>query len=265
MKRKTIDILVLLFLLVIAVFYAILTKDIFIGRSLFIVFIFTVIPAIYLGIREKKNWKKIAVATITFGTIFGFIFEFIAEYNLAYSVVSVVSEFKILGVLPVDNILGHMMMTLFTIVFYVHFIDREVNKNISKRIILALLPAALAIAFILLAFNFQPNLIELSRPYLFMGLAAIVPTLLLGIRRPGHIKNMLKTAIYFFFLYLVIEILAVKFNYWIYPGDNYVGWVTIFDVSFPFEELFFWMMFYAATLVAYYEIFIDINTKKTLL
>ena len=95
-----------------------------------------------------------------------------------------------------------------------------------------------------------------------MGIAAIIPTILFGITRPKFIKNMAETAIYFFFLYFIVEIFAVKLNYWIYPGDNYVGWISVFGTTFPFEELFFWMLFYAATLVAYYEIFVDVNHKE---
>jgi len=262
MKGKVLDVCVLVLLLVVAAAYANLTKGLFIGRSVFFGFVFAVLPVIYLGLRQKKNWKKIIVATLIFGGLFGFIFEFVAEFNLAYSVISVVSPFKLFGVLPIDNIIGHMLMTMFTIVFYEHFIDREINKRISKNFLLALLPALCTITYIILAFYFHPSILKLGHPYFFMGLAAIVPTILLGIFQPKYIKNMAQTAIFFFCSYFMIEIFAVKLNYWIYPGDNYIGWVTVFNTSFPFEELFFWMIFYAATLVAYYEIFIDINKKE---
>ena len=72
----------------------------------------------------KKNWKKIIISTLVFGGLFGFIFEFIAEFNHAYSVISTITPFKIFGVLPIDNVLGHMMMTMLTVVFYEHFVDR---------------------------------------------------------------------------------------------------------------------------------------------
>lgn len=90
-----------------------------------------------------------------------------------------------------------------------------------------------------------------------MGIGAIVPPIFLGFKRPKLIRKMAETAIYFFFLYFIFEIVAVQLKWWIYPGNNYVGWVTIFNTTFPFEELFFWMMFYAASLVSYYEIFVN--------
>ena len=64
-------------------------------------------------------------------------------------------------------------------------------------------------------------------------------------------------SIYFFSLYFFAELTAVNLNWWIYPGNNYIGWVTVFNTTFPFEEFFFWMMFYAATLISYYEVWVN--------
>lgn len=257
MSSKKIDILVLLLLMVIGVAYVNVTKDLFIGKSVISGFVWIIPPVTYLSLRKKKNWKKILVSTLLFGGLFGFVFEFIAEYTKAYSVVSVLFPFKLFGVLPLDNVLGHMMMTMLTIVFYEHFIDRERHHHLSKHLKYALLPGIFALAIVLFAFFYNPLLIHARYPYFTMGLAAIVPPLFLAYRRPQFIKNMAETAIYFFFFYFVAEIFAVRLGYWIYPGNNYVGWINIFGVTFPFEELFFWMLFYAASLVSYYELFID--------
>lgn len=55
--------------------------------------------------------------------------------------------------------------------------------------------------------------------------------------------------------------LVLVITNWVYEGNNYIGWISLFNTSFPFEELFFWMMFYAASIVSYYELFIDDHTK----
>ncbi len=263
------DIIILLGFLLVGVIYANVTKDLYIGRSAFAGLVYTIPPVLYLSLRKKKNWKKVILATLIFGGLFGFLFEFIAEYNKAYSVVSVMFPFKIFGVLPIDNVLGHMMMTLLTIVFYEHFIDSELNHHISKHLKYAILPALFAIVTMFVLFFFSPSLLHSNHPYFYMGLAAIIPPLFLGFTRPQFIRNMALTAVYFFFFYFVAEIFAVRLGYWIYPGNNYVGWITVFNTTFPFEELFFWMMFYSASLVSYYELFIDdhssnlIHRKKT--
>lgn len=260
--RKKLDILVLIGLLVVAVLYASLTRDMFIGKAAIAGVIYTIPPVIYLEIRRKKDWPKIIISTLVFGGLFGFLFEFIAEYTKAYSVISTIFPFKIFGVLPLDNVLGHMMMTLYTVVFYEHFVDREINHHISKHLKYAVLPAVFAIIAVIFIYFYKPTLLNSEYPYFYMGLAAIIPPIFLGFTRPKFIKNMAITAIYFFFFYFVAEVFAVSYNYWIYPGNNYVGWVSFFGITFPFEELFFWMMFYAASLVSYYELFIDDHTLK---
>jgi len=47
-----------------------------------------------------------------------------------------------------------------------------------------------------------------------------------------------------------------------YPGNNYVGWVNLFGITFPIEELLFWMLFYAASLVSYYELAVDVHQYR---
>jgi hypothetical protein len=63
------------------------------------------------------------VATLVFGSLYGFYFEFIQEFSHGYTVTSMLMPFKLFGVLPIDNILGHTEMTLFTLTFYQHFIS----------------------------------------------------------------------------------------------------------------------------------------------
>lgn len=256
MTPKKVDIVVLIFLLLLGGLYTYLTKGLFIGKALFSGLIFTIVPAIYLGLRAKKYWKKIIVSTFIFGGLFGFIFEFIQELNNSYHVVSRVFP-KILGTVPLDNVLGHMMMAFLTLVFYEHFIDRKKSPHISKNIVFALFPALLVIILSLIIFFITPNLLTVSYAYFYLGMAAILPPIVLGFEKPTFVKDMTVTAVYFFFLYFFIEIFAVKFGWWIYPGNYYIGKISVLGITYPLEELFFWMMFYAASLVSYYELFID--------
>lgn len=255
---KKIDILILIIFLLFGNLYSYITRDLYIGKALFSGIVFILFPAIYLGLRSKKFWKKIILSTIIFGGLFGFFFEFIQELNGSYHVVSSVLP-KIFNIIPIDNILGHMMMTFLTLVFYEHFIDRKKSSHLSKNIFFALLPALSVIFLSLVIFFIKPDLLIISYSYFYMGIAAIIPPIFLGFSKPIFIKDMAVTAIYFFFLYFFVEIFAVKFGWWIYPGNSYVGQIYIFGITYPFEELFFWMMFYAASLVSYYELFVDNN------
>lgn len=262
MRKKEIDIFVLILLATGGILYASFTKDLFIGKATIAGAVYIIPSIIYLSLRKKKNWQKIIISTLVFGGAFGFLFEFIQEFNRSYSVISTLFPFKVFGILPLDNVIGHMMMTMITVVFYEHFIDREINHHISRNLKYAILPSIFAIGAVVLLYFLKPTSLFLPFPYSFIGIAAIIPPIFLGITKPRFVRNMVETAIYFFFFYLAIEIVAVKNAWWVYQGNNYIGWVNILGIQFPFEELFFWMLFYAASIVSYYELFVDEHQRR---
>lgn len=263
MQKKFIDFLVVIILLILGTFYALyISQNSFLGKSVVCGIVYLIPSTIYLGLRKKKDWVKIITASLLFGTLFGFFFEFIAEYNQSYSVISTLTPFKILGVLPIDNIIGHTMMVLLTLVFYEHFIDKKTGHKISHHIVYALIPAIVVISGIILLFDFH-LLPKVPYIYFVMGSIAILFPIYLGIIKPQFIKNMAMIAVFFFFVYLMFEVVAVHNSWWIYPNTQYIGWVEFLGSRFPIEELLFWMFFYAATLVSFYELYIDIHPKIT--
>jgi len=216
-----------------------------------------IIPSVYLFLREPKNIQKILLGTIIFGGVLGFILDFLAEFNLAWNTARLVFQWKILGVEPIDNILGYMLMTLFILTFYEHFLDDEKNKKISKNLIRALVPLGIITTGIIVIFLVRPEFLQIPYAYLVMGSIAIVLPIGMSLYKTRFFTKFLKIGIYFFFVWFIAELAAVKTGAWIYVGGEYIGWVYLFGLAFPFEELLFWMMFYAVTTVSYYELFID--------
>ena len=76
-------------------------------------------------------------------------------------------------------------------------------------------------------------------------------------RSPKLFSKYAKLAVSLFFVFFVFEFVGVTFNYWIFPGHDYLGMVNVFGRTFPLEEIIFWMFFYPATIAAYYEEFVD--------
>jgi hypothetical protein len=216
--------------------------------------------AIYLGVRKPKPWRKVLLATAIFGFLFGFFFEFIQEFNLAYSVTDTI--LPSIGPMPLDNVVGHACMAFLTFMFYEHFLAAKTNYKISRRYKVALFGAIIAIASALTAYAFLPSLLTINYSYLKFGLLAIIPLLALSWFRPRHLKDLVMIAPVFFVIYFVIEILAVNYDWWIYPNGQYIGYVELADsIRYPIEELLFWMMLYASALLSYYKIFIDKPNK----
>jgi hypothetical protein len=163
--------------------------------------------------------------------------------------------FRILGVNTLEEVIGHGMMALLIFTFYEHFFSsEELQPDITRSGLFALLTGLVGLLTILVVDNYYPSiLLSLEFPYLLIGTIAILPLIYAISRNPDDIREYAYTTVYFFILFFSIELFAVYFDYWIYPGDNYIGYVSISGLKYPFEELFFWMILYAPTLIAYYK------------
>ena len=214
------------------------------------------LPSIYLMRRENKNNKKIFWAVLLLGGLWGFVFDFIATLNGAWFVSNLLFPWRVFGVLPVDDIIGFLLMTLFMVVFYEHFIDDEKNKKISKNLIFSLIPPILAGFAVMLFIFLNRSGKIISFMYFYGGLAMVLPLVVITLYKPKLFRKFLYMSAAFFFIWFVAEVVALKTGGWFFFGQ-YVGMVSVFGVRFPFEELFFWMMLYASTTTAYYELFID--------
>ena len=67
----------------------------------------------------------------------------------------------------------------------------------------------------------------------------------------------MKVAAYFFYLTLVYELTALTLGWWSFPSSQFIGWVEIAGIRFPFEEFFFWLVLFSAWIVSAYEFSID--------
>lgn len=256
LSRKRTDFAIVLCLLLLGVGYNLGTDGTLWGKALFGGMALFVPSTIYLGLRRKKPWGKIALAVLIFGLILGFFFEFIQEFNKAYVVESRVFP-KILGVVSLDNILGHAMMSLLTFTVYEHFFvakySRELNRKWKKMFVIASVMAASTV----ILYYVWPDAIKMRFSYAIFAGLALLPLLRLVWRRPSTLLTLTAFVPFFMVLYFVAEWFAVKYGWWVYPGDSYLGWVDAFGIRFPFEELLFWMIFYAPAITSYYMQYIE--------
>lgn len=251
---KRLDLVVVIILNLLAGLYAHFTNGLFVGNILIAGLITQIFPIAYLSFRKKKNWKKILAAVLIFDLMFE-PFDFIAEYTRTWTVVSNFLP-KIAGVLPLENIITHQAIVLYTIIFYEHFLN-DSNPTISKKIRQPLFFGVLFVIVTAIIYKINPLLFSgLNYPFLVLGTLAIIPTILIAYVRPTILTKLALSGVYFFFYYLVTEIFAGH-RFWLYPGNNYIGWVTILGVTFPIEEFVFWVMLYGPTIIAYYELWAD--------
>lgn len=252
-ENKKFDLLVVFIILAVAVLVSLFCNL----KPIIVFLLYLLTPSIYLILREKKNFKKIFWAVIIFGVIFGLGFDFIVTFNEGWIVTRLIFPAKIFGFYPIiDDILGFMLMTLFMVVFYEHFLDDEKNRRISRNLKLALIVSLIVLVFIFVIYLINPALLKIPYVYLVCGLVAIAFPIVINLHRPRFLGKFFKLAAFFFVVWFVLELVCLKNSGWIFPGQ-YIGTVEIFGLKFPFEELFFWMMWYAAAVASYYEVIVD--------
>lgn len=214
------------------------------------------LPSIYLLFRKKENLKKIYVAVLVFGGLFGFFFDFIVTYNNGWYVSDLIVPIRLFGFLPVDDLLGFLLMTLFIIVFYEHFLNDYSLKEVSPRILYVIKPALVVIGLILILYFLYPSLLTIPYVYLVTGIVAIMKLIKVGMSKKKFIIKFVYLSIFFFFIWFALELICLQNGGWYFPGQ-YIGIVKVANLTFPIEEFVFWFMLYAATIVAYYEYYED--------
>ena len=252
-KSKQVDLVVVSLIFIIASSASL----IFNFKPLIVGIVTLLIPSLYLLFRKSENLLKIIIAVAVFGGLFGFIFDFIVTLNNGWIVSDLVVPFRLFDFYPlVDDILGFMLMTLFIITFYEHFLDDYRIKKISSSIWRAIIPALIAIVLILVLYFINPNILSVPYVYLVFGTLAIVKLVQVGISQKRFLLKFLYMSIFFFFVWFTLELICLSNGGWKFTGQ-YVGIININNLIFPIEEFVFWFILYAATIVAYYENYED--------
>ncbi len=221
--------------------------------------LFFVVPTIYLFLRKKKPIKEVFCGSLLIGGSFGFIFDIFATINNAWYVPSeqLVFKFRIFGFWPVDEVIWFILWALSILVFYEHFYERDRKDKLSRRFKYIFIPASFTFIIVLL-FSYVSRDFLLF-PYAYstsVSLPILMIIIFLIKKRPNLLIKFIKTGAFFFMLYLIHELTAMKLGQWYFPGQ-YIGWVNLFGLEFPFEELLFWMGLSPAVVLTLYESFVD--------
>lgn len=216
-----------------------------------------ILPAsAYLFFRTQgKNLKRLLSSVLIFGFIFGFGFDFFENVNKAWEVHRLIFP-SLLRIQPIDNILGYGMMTLLMVLFYQRFFEKDSTDRLSSRVFPILILSLIVCVGLVTAYVLTPYVLSIPYAYAMGGLLPVIAVLFYGTRHLETVGEMSLVSSYFFFVWLVAEYVSVSTGGWVYPGQ-YVGSLTLLGISFPLEELMFWMVWYGATTVVFYKAFID--------
>lgn len=227
-------------------------------RPLISAIYFFIIPTIYLFLRKKKPIKELLVGSLLIGNGLGLMFNIIASANNAWVEVSsqLVFNYRLFGFLPIDEPIWFFFWAFFILTFYEHFYEKDNRDKLSKKFKFIAIPTFLATVLTVLVAVFDKERLVFNYAYFFSVSPVIIPIVYVLKYRPGMIMKFIKTGAFFFMLCLIYELTAVSLGQWYFPGQ-YIGWVELMGIRFPFEELLFWMGVGPFAVLSLYEGFVD--------
>lgn len=251
---KKIDIIFLVLTPVFAVTIALIFKINYFTN----IILFFFLPAIYLSIRNTHAIKKSINFALIAGLIGGFLIDFIATINNSWLIIKTIFPFKILGILPLEDLIWGFLLVYDIIMFYEHFLDKGRHNLKDTKFKHFIILFILLLIIFLLTYLFNPRFLYFKYFYFFCGLVIILlPTISFLSFFPRLISKFIKTGSYFLILSILYEFSGLKLNQWVFRGNNFIGWVNFFNTKIPFEEFFFYLILFTICILSYYEFFDD--------
>lgn len=241
------------------VLLAVLATTLFHLNFLTATLLFFGVPSAYLIWQRPSNFKKAFFAAILLGVVWGFSFDYVAEFNHAWgwsTNTSLAFPIEFFGVVSLDIMIWYFLWVFFTVSFYEYFAENYHTHRISRNYIKSLAGGVFVMIFVVALSKIAPQALYWPYPYLVLGVISIIPFTYIVLRKPSLFPKVLEIAPFFIFVYLAFEITALQGDLWSFPG-HYIGNVIIAGLSFPFEELIFWVVASSAFTAAYHEYYVD--------
>lgn len=254
-KKKLVDILVLIALLVIA---ACVTVSFSVSKVVSILLFFG-LPCAYLIWKDLSTFKKSLIFASLFSIPLSVFVDTFAVFDGGWYVPHSIIPYRLFGVATFEVWLFGLLWVLFAVLFYEYFFDHHRASDWFPKIYRKLLWLfALLVIGVTATYLIKPSLLIIPYFYTWFSIIFVVPPLIwFLVRRQKFLPRFVLIGSYFFVVLLVYEIVALYVGLWNFPGVHFIGWVKIFGQSFPLEELIFYMVFATPSFLAYYEYFAD--------
>ena len=254
MKKQLI--LILLWPIIAAALSLLIKANYFVSTLLFFG-----VPSVYLSIINKKYVKKLAIFSLGLGVLFTIVADYIAVVSGGWFIPhSIFDPLRLFGLLPLEDYLWISLYFYLITMFYETFLEEKCTPQLYHPALKYLVMIIIAMVGLFAIFYlFQPDILKMSYAYIKIGIVfVLLPIILVLCKFPKLYGKFFKAGAYFFFLTFLYEITALQLGQWTFPGENqFIGYINILGISFPFEEFFFWIMLGAMAILSYYEFFDD--------
>ncbi len=215
--------------------------------------IYLLIPSIFFSIKTPEIMPKAFI--VSFFTIpFVIICDYIAFLNRAWDVPTIF-HFRFLKFIPVEDFFFTFLAVYVVVVAFNYFFRlknyTQINKSRLKKSSVAILIVTIIFFYL---YRYQPSIFFIPYFYFWLDIFAfIIPTLVLIKFFPAYRKPLVYVIMYLFILMLPYELTADSLGFWTFPSHQYIGMIHLFNQSFPIEEFFAWMIFFAPATLAFTE------------
>ena len=218
------------------------------------------LPAVYL------SWRKPGAIARSFYfsaplSLVAVVGDYFAIKDQAWHVPTIF-PFRILATVPLENVIWFFLVAYLITIFYEVFFDHMRHKTFGRRLHYLYLMLITAFTTLVAIILFQNNTPSLSYFYFKSSLVlAALPLAAFIFEFPRFLGTLLKITPYFACLFFLNEIVGLHKGYWTFPGNHFIGWISIAGYRFPYEEAMFYIVLFAAVIITYFEIFDDNRLK----
>lgn len=224
------------------------------------ILIFFVAPSLYLSIRYRRYIPKSLLFSLVFALPISLVIDYIAHKTGMWIVPTSIFPFRIFDVVPIEDLFFGFFLTYFIVMYYESLLDPHFSvKLYAKHFKYLLYVSLVLISIVAFGIGMLAPILEIPYPYLFLGLAlSLIPTLLMLGFVPRLTKKFIFEGIYFFYLLIIYELTGLYLNQWHFPVEGeFIGFISIFNLSFPIEELILFVAFISLAVLSYFEYFDD--------
>ena len=247
-------ILVIVLPILAAVITVVLRTDLLVS-----ILMFFGVPTVYLTIRNPGIFKKSLVFALLLSVPLSVFVDTLAAINGSWVIPASVFPFRLFGVATVEVYLFGLLWVLYAILCYEHFLDGgQRGDTLSSQIrYLGWISVALLI-YVGAGVLFDNELLHIPFFYILVGIVLVViPLIVFIVYYPVFWRTFAIIGVYFFYLLSLFELAALATGQWIFPGSDFIGFVRLFGLRMPIEEVAIWMLLATASLLSYYEFFGD--------
>lgn len=213
--------------------------------------------AIWLSYRTQHMIKRSLVFSLLFAIPFSIVLDYIAHADGSWQITK--SAFpRIFELVPLEDVVFAVIIVFNFVMFFEHFMHHGKHKLMEPKMKYLNIILFFMLAVFLAVYSINPAFLVIPYAYFWTGIIALLTPLLIYLSNsPQNINKFLIVSAYFFFVILALEYVALSLDYWSFPGTNFIGWIDIFGLKMPIEELFFFLGIWSISCLAWYEYFDD--------